>query len=207
MISLGYNPQQPRNKDGEWGSGGGGRSSKGSKSNLGSGNAAVDSKISDIASKRGSASIEHAYILSPSGKQLVYKKGKAREVNMTSAEYSKKKGNIAVHNHPGGCSFSSADIVNAHANSVKQEWVVSKNFAYQITPNKKLCGTDVTGKRFDKMESKASSLRQQAIRKWGPKYSSGKITKQHAEEEASHWINIKMAKTFKYKYKRVPLNA
>lgn len=114
---------------------------------------------SDVASKavagvesliRGN-SYESAAIFDASGKQLLFKKGEARQVEFTREEVAKMNDAILTHNHPSGLkdrykigsSFSDEDIMMATYANAKEIRAVTARYSFSMKRPEQGWGTDI----------------------------------------------------------------
>ena len=146
---------------------------------------------------------EQAYILDKNGK-LVFenKNGGAHQV---AYDGKLAAGNVFTHNHPGGQSFSIADVAGAVRWNMAEMRAVEKNITYSLKPGKKGWGTDSKGAQaaYRHFEEELSS------EIWGYiyKYKGDRQTAiRRANALQAHLIMKKLASFGGWEYKKTKIN-
>lgn len=114
-VADAFDPDQPRDADGKWGSGGG----NSAKQSEGSGMPAhVLQSLQNEEARSVDEPKEHAYCLGSDGYVLLNKSGTSKEVSITAGELAYLKDGHFTHNHPMGNSLSVQDLNVAIAGNV-----------------------------------------------------------------------------------------
>jgi len=75
---------------------------------------------------------EKCFVFDSSGKTVFQKEGKESSIFLTKEEAEKLRNRVFTHNHPGGASFSWADIDTLWKTGLKEIRAVTKEFLYRM---------------------------------------------------------------------------
>ena len=93
-------------------------------------------KVATIERKIAKRAKERAWIISPEGETVYRKVGRAREISFRPDEQVHFRGNIFIHNHPGGSSFSPADVEIAAKSGVIEFRAITDTKRFVLRPPK-----------------------------------------------------------------------
>ncbi|HEU4753745.1 MAG TPA: hypothetical protein VFU47_11615, partial [Armatimonadota bacterium] len=77
---------------------------------------------------------ERAWIITPEGKTVYRKIGRRSEITFRPDEQVHFEGNVFIHNHPGGTSFSPADVETAAKSGAVEFRLVTAKYRYILRP-------------------------------------------------------------------------
>lgn len=129
------------------------------------------------------------------GRQILFKDGSRNYVDFSPKEVASMKGAVLTHNHPGGGSFSPADILIINGYGLKEIRAVSTDYTYSLSgKGKGLTKKDVMS-IYKNESTKVAILFREKIK-------SGEMTVDFANKNHGHEIMNGISEKLGFSYKR-----
>ncbi len=152
------------------------------------------SSLSSVESRIAKQKFESA-ALYVNGKQVFFKDGAKSYVTFTPSEVGKMRGGVLTHNHPGGRSFSKADVAIL-GRGLREIRAVSSEYLYSLKNEKGVTISSIRAKRIYKKHEKVIT------ELFTSKINSGEMNPDFANKNHHHEVMIRVAKDLGLEYKR-----
>lgn len=129
------------------------------------------------------------------GQQILFKDGSRNYVDFSPKEVAAMKGAVLTHNHPGGGSFSDADVTMINGYGLKEIRAVSTGYTYSLSGK---------GKGLSKAEVRSiyKNESMKVVQAFRQKIKAGEMTVDEANKNHAHEIMNGISEKLGFIYKR-----